>query len=88
MDGVGIIGTIIIGLLAGWIAEKFTRSDHGLLMNLVMGVVGALLFGWIAGQIGLDIEGWIANLIGGVIGAVVLILIYRAIRGRSHRTIG
>jgi uncharacterized membrane protein YeaQ/YmgE (transglycosylase-associated protein family) len=53
-----------------------------------MGVVGAVLFGWIAGQIGLEMEGWIANLIGGVIGAVVLIMIWRAIRGRSHRHIG
>lgn len=45
MAGVGIIGTIIIGLLAGWLAERFTRSDHGLLTNLILGVVGALAFG-------------------------------------------
>ena len=42
MAGVGIIGTIIIGLLAGWLAERFTRSDHGLLTNLILGVVGAV----------------------------------------------
>ncbi|PKR90343.1 GlsB/YeaQ/YmgE family stress response membrane protein [Pleomorphomonas diazotrophica] len=80
MAGVGIIGTIIIGLLAGWLAERFTRSDHGLLTNLVLGVVGALVFGWVAGQLGFFPRGWIANLIGGTIGAVVLITLYRQFR--------
>lgn len=80
MAGVGIIGTIIIGLLAGWLAERFTRSDHGLLTNLILGVVGALVFGWVAGQLGFFPRGWIANLIGGTIGAVVLITLYRQFR--------
>lgn len=84
MEGVGIIGTIIIGLLAGWIAERFTKADHGLLTNLLLGVLGAMLFGWLAGQLGLAVQGWIANLIGGAIGATVLILAWRAIRGSSH----
>ncbi len=85
MDGVGIIGTIIIGMLAGWIAERFTASDHGLLTNLVLGVLGAVVFGWIAGHLGVQTVGWVANLVGGVIGAVVLILGYRAIRGNRVR---
>ena len=38
------IGAIIIGILAGWIAEKVMRSDMGLLMNIVLGIVGALSF--------------------------------------------
>lgn len=61
MAGVGIIGTIIIGLLAGWLAERFTRSDHGLLTNLILGVVGAVAFGWVAGQLGFFPRGWIAT---------------------------
>ncbi|CAI9401539.1 hypothetical protein ANOBCDAF_00719 [Pleomorphomonas sp. T1.2MG-36] len=80
MAGVGIIGTIIIGLLAGWLAERFTRSDHGLLTNLILGVIGAVAFGWVAGQLGFFPHGWIANLIGGTIGAVVIISLYRQFR--------
>ncbi|MCM5559993.1 GlsB/YeaQ/YmgE family stress response membrane protein [Pleomorphomonas sp. JP5] len=80
MAGVGIIGTIVIGLLAGWLAERFTRSDHGLLTNLILGVVGAVVFGWVAGQLGFFPRGWIANLIGGTIGAVVIISLYRQFR--------
>jgi uncharacterized membrane protein YeaQ/YmgE (transglycosylase-associated protein family) len=77
MAGVGIIGTIIIGLLAGWLAERFTKSDHGLLTNLVLGVLGAVVFGWVVRQLGFFPVGWIANLIGGTIGAIVLIVGYR-----------
>lgn len=85
MAGVGLIGTIIIGILAGWIAERFTNSNHGLLTNLVLGVLGAVVFGWIGGRLGLQVHGWVGNLIGGVIGAVVLILGYRALRGDGGR---
>jgi len=42
MSGVGLIMAIIIGILAGWIAEKVMRRNHGILMNLVVGVVGML----------------------------------------------
>ena len=67
-------------MLAGWLAERFTRSDHGLLTNLILGVVGAVAFGWVAGQLGFFPRGWIANLIGGTIGAVVIISLYRQCR--------
>jgi len=41
MIGVGLIGTIIIGILAVWIAEKIMKRDHGLITNLVVGILGA-----------------------------------------------
>src|SRR5262249_50018153 len=40
--GVGWIAGIIIGGIAGWLAEQFMKSDMGLLMNIVLGVVGAI----------------------------------------------
>lgn len=80
MSGVGFFGTIIIGLLAGWLAERFTKADHGLLKNLVLGVLGAVVAGWLAGRLGIFLHGWIDNLIGGTLGAVALILIYRQLK--------
>ncbi|WP_370673670.1 GlsB/YeaQ/YmgE family stress response membrane protein [Pleomorphomonas sp. PLEO] len=83
MAGVGILGTIIIGLLAGWLAERFTRSNHGLLTNLLLGVVGALAFAWVVRHFGIvpnGPNGWLPNLVGGTIGAVVLIWLYRQFR--------
>ena len=59
MVGVGWILAIILGGLAGWIAEKVMHSNMGLLMNIVLGIVGAvvgnlllmLIFGATAGGI-------------------------------------
>ena len=86
MEGVGWIMTIIIGGLAGWIAEKLMRSDMGLLMNIVLGIVGALVLNAIL--YALDVippGGWIWQLIIAVIGACLLIAIARMFRGRSVR---
>ena len=43
MEGVGWIGAIIIGGLAGWIAEKVMGGDHSILTNIGIGIVGALV---------------------------------------------
>ena len=38
---VGWIAAIIIGGIAGWLAEQFMKSNMGLVMNIVLGIVGA-----------------------------------------------
>lgn len=86
--GVGILGTLLIGALAGWIAEKIMQADHGLLMNIIVGIAGSFAGGFLANAIGLRLgeifSGWFwGNLIVSVIGACILIAIYRAIRARS-----
>jgi uncharacterized membrane protein YeaQ/YmgE (transglycosylase-associated protein family) len=48
MPGVGFLGMLIIGILAGWIAEKITASDHGLLTNLLVGIAGSFIGGTLA----------------------------------------
>jgi uncharacterized membrane protein YeaQ/YmgE (transglycosylase-associated protein family) len=84
VPGLGLIGFLIVGLLAGWIAEKITKSDHGLLTNLVVGVIGAYIGGFIAGGLGMMVFGFIGNLIAAIVGAVILIYVWRAIRQRSN----
>lgn len=84
MEGFGWIMTIIIGGLAGWIAEKVMKADHGLLTNIVLGIVGAVVLNailyWIVGS---TLGGFIGQLVIAVIGACILIFAWRAIRGRS-----
>lgn len=85
--GVGIFGTLLIGAVAGWIAEKLTRGDHGLLTNIVIGIAGAFVGGWLANALNLRLgemfQGWFwGNLLVSVIGAVILITAYRMLRGR------
>lgn len=73
MSGVGIIGAIIIGILAGFIAEKVMRREHGLLTNLIVGLVGALLGGFIASAMGISYGGIIGSLVVSTIGAILLL---------------
>lgn len=85
--GVGIFGTLLIGGVAGWIAEKLTSSSHGLLTNIVIGIIGAYIGGFLANAIGLKIamifQGWFwGNLLVSVVGAVVLITVYRMLKGK------
>jgi uncharacterized membrane protein YeaQ/YmgE (transglycosylase-associated protein family) len=82
MQGVGIIGWIVIGIAAGFVAEKVMKRDHGLLTNLLVGVVGALLGGWIAGLVGFNFAGWIGSFIVATIGAIVLLFILGLIKRR------
>ncbi len=86
--GVGILGTILIGAIAGWIAEKLTRSDMGLIMNIIVGIVGAFIGSFLANAAGLRLgemfQGWFwGNLLVSVVGAVILLLVLKVVRGRA-----
>lgn len=67
---------IIIGILAGWIAEQVMGRHHGLLTNLLVGIVGAVLGGWLAGILHLQIgDGFIGSLVVATVGAILLLAI-------------
>jgi uncharacterized membrane protein YeaQ/YmgE (transglycosylase-associated protein family) len=76
-----LLWTIIIGILAGFIAGKIVKG-HGMgtLMDLVVGIVGSILGGWIFTLLGLAAYGLIGQLVMATVGAVVLLLIVRAIK--------
>jgi uncharacterized membrane protein YeaQ/YmgE (transglycosylase-associated protein family) len=82
-NGIGIIGWILIGILAGWIAEKVMKRNHGLLTNLVVGVVGALLGGFIAGLLGLGANGLLMSLVIPTAGAILLLFLLGLVRRRT-----
>ena len=84
----GIIAWIIVGIIAGWIAEKIMGRNDSLVMNLIIGVVGALIGGWITRRFGwgdATSGGWIWSILVAVIGAVILLAIINMVRGRSVR---
>ena len=80
---IGWIAAIIIGGIAGWLAEQFMKSDMGLLMNIVLGVVGAAIASAILSIFGIVLGGWIGYLVLGFIGACILIWIVRMVRSRA-----
>ncbi|MDN5760609.1 MAG: GlsB/YeaQ/YmgE family stress response membrane protein [Tomitella sp.] len=87
MLGLGIIGWIIIGGLAGWIASKFMGTDaqQGILLNIGAGVVGGLLGGFILNWAGVDVEGagWIFSFLTCLVGACVLLFLVKLVTGRK-----
>ena len=77
---IGWIAAIIIGGIAGWLAEQFMKSNMGMLMNIVLGIVGAIVANAILSVFGIVLGGWIGYLIAGFIGACILIAIARMFR--------
>ena len=73
----GWIAAIIIG---GILAEQFMKSNMGLIMNIVLGIVGAAIASFILSYFGIALGGGVGYLISGFIGAVLLIWIVRVIR--------
>ena len=86
----GILGFLILGLIAGAIAKAILpgRQGGGWVITLVLGVVGAILGGWIGSLIfggGLgdffDLRTWVLS----IVGAIIVLLIYGAVAGRRSR---
>ena len=81
MEGMGWIAAIIVGALAGWIAENLMKSEHGLLMNIILGILGAVLMNFIfINLLGSTLGGWLGQLVVAVIGACILIALGRMLR--------
>ncbi|MBN8294353.1 GlsB/YeaQ/YmgE family stress response membrane protein [Rhodobacter sp. NTK016B] len=81
MTGLGWIAAIIIGGIAGWLAEQFMKSNMGILMNIILGIAGALILNFIlVSLVGATLGGWIGQLVVGFIGACILIAVARMFR--------
>ena len=87
MLGLGIIGWIIIGGLAGWIGSKIMKTDAqmGIILNIVVGIIGGLLGGFILNKAGVDVNGGgiIFSFLVALLGAVILLAIVKAVTGRK-----
>ncbi|MFH0821377.1 MAG: GlsB/YeaQ/YmgE family stress response membrane protein [Pseudomonadota bacterium] len=71
-----LIGFLLIGLVAGFLAERIIRGrGAGLVINLVVGVVGALIGGFLFGFLNVSFHGLIGPLISAALGAAVLLLL-------------
>ena len=76
-----LIGFLLIGLIAGWIATQFMRGGSmGLVGNLVIGVIGAFVGGFLFRLIGLAAVGLIGKLITATVGAMVLLYVVQVLK--------
>jgi uncharacterized membrane protein YeaQ/YmgE (transglycosylase-associated protein family) len=84
IESYGIIGWIVIGLLAGGIAKLLMpgRDPGGCLITMLLGIAGALLAGFIGQSVGWYEAGEGAGFIAAIVGAFLILLIYRLVLRR------
>ena len=81
MPGVGFLGLLVIGFLAGWIAERAMNRQHGLLTNILVGIAGSFVGGTLAGLLGISYFGFLSNLIVAAAGAMLILWFF----GKTER---
>jgi uncharacterized membrane protein YeaQ/YmgE (transglycosylase-associated protein family) len=83
VDVGSILGYLVVGLVVGVLARFLLPGDDpmGILGTIIVGIIGAVIGGWAAGAIFKDTAGvdWIAS----IIAAIALLLVWRAVAGRS-----
>jgi len=84
----GVLGWIVLGLIAGFIASKLVNNrGEGLPFDILLGIVGAVIGGWLFNAAGATgVTGFnVWSLLVAVVGAVVLLVVWHAIRrSTSH----
>jgi uncharacterized membrane protein YeaQ/YmgE (transglycosylase-associated protein family) len=80
MPGVGFFGMLVIGFLAGWVAERTMNRDHGVLTNILVGIAGSFVGGTLAGLVGVQFYGFLGSLIVAIVGAILILWVF----GRSE----
>jgi uncharacterized membrane protein YeaQ/YmgE (transglycosylase-associated protein family) len=77
----GLIVSIIIGGVIGWLASIImkTNAQMGIIANVIVGVVGSLIGHWMATALGIAPAGTLLNFLVALVGAVILIAVLRAL---------
>ncbi|AJC20123.1 GlsB/YeaQ/YmgE family stress response membrane protein [Pandoraea pulmonicola] len=78
----GIIGTIVVGLIVGLIARALHpgRDNMGIVMTIILGIAGALLAKYVGQFLHIYAEGQSAGWIASILGAIVLLVIYGIVK--------
>jgi uncharacterized membrane protein YeaQ/YmgE (transglycosylase-associated protein family) len=86
IESYGILGWIVIGLLAGAIAKMLMpgKDPGGCIITILLGIAGALLAGFIGKSIGWYEEGEAAGFLAAIVGAFIILFLYRMIMRRSR----
>ena len=83
----GLIGWLLIGLIAGFLAGKISRGHgYGCITDIILGLIGAVLGGWIFTKLGIWGGGWLYSLAAATVGAVVLVAITRLFSGGGRHS--
>ena len=76
MPGVGFFGMLLIGFIAGYVAERTFSRDHGLFTNILVGIAGSFVGGTLAGLLDIHYYGFLGNLVVAIAGAIIVLWIF------------
>jgi uncharacterized membrane protein YeaQ/YmgE (transglycosylase-associated protein family) len=77
----GLLWWAIVGLIAGFLAGKVMKGGgFGVIMDIVIGIIGAIIGGWVFGLLGIFAGGLIGSIIVAFVGACILLWIVRLIK--------
>jgi len=85
----GIIAWIVLGAIAGYVANLIAGGSEGVIGTILLGIVGAVVGGFIAGSVlGLaDITGFnVSSILVAIFGAVIVLVVWHAFSGRRGVT--
>jgi uncharacterized membrane protein YeaQ/YmgE (transglycosylase-associated protein family) len=81
--GVGFLSMLLIGAIAGWVAEKVTESNHSIFTNILVGIAGSFVGGVLAGVLNIEVFGFFRTLVSATVGAIVILFIWYRLRQRA-----
>ncbi len=84
----GIIATLVVGLIAGWITGMLMKGHYSIIVDMILGIIGGFVGGWLTSIVfganmmtGINIT----SLIVAVVGAVIVLVVYHWMFGRRAR---
>jgi uncharacterized membrane protein YeaQ/YmgE (transglycosylase-associated protein family) len=89
----GILGWIVLGLIAGAIAKAVLPGDDpgGIIVTMIIGIVGAILGGFLAqvlfGRDTVDEFFDVSTWLTAIVGSIILLVLYRMVVGRGRRRV-
>jgi uncharacterized membrane protein YeaQ/YmgE (transglycosylase-associated protein family) len=85
----GLLYTIIIGAICGYIADVLMRDNgFGLIVNIIIGIAGSFEGKWLYGELGIHVNvgiAWLEDIIVGATGAIVILFLVGVLRGTRRR---
>jgi len=86
LGALGIVGTVLIGLLAGAVAKLIMpgKDPGGIILTALLGIGGSALATYLGNQLGITIAGETSGFIAAVAGALLILLAYRIVFRRGH----
>ena len=82
----GFLATVVVGLIAGFLAHLIMKTKTGLILDLILGVIGGFVGGWLSSLVlGENLMSGInlTSIVVALIGAIIVVVLYRLIFRRS-----